>query len=465
METRPGRPKLLLVDREHSFVLLMRQLLSAEGYEVDAVTRGAEAIELLQKKPYQVVLVDVLLTDLDGLAIVKEARGQQPAPVIMVLTAEATLESAVRAIRLGAYDYLMKPLHIEELRLAVERALERYRVDLELISLRQLSEIFSSIRDLKKTYAGLVQKISSLLAAETCAIGLFDRDTGQIASQTTYRAQTPVGVPQFDYTAHELPVHSHLSRTGEPYWTNDAEHDKLLAPIAGAYRLHSLAAVPLVSDFVVVGFIVVANKRGGFSSSDLQLLALVAGQATIAIENARLVGELQQTAVTDPLTELFNLRFFTTRFQVELERSRRLNKSVALLVIDLDHLKRINDSFGHRVGDEVICQVAEVLKKQARTIDLPARWGGEEFLLLLPETNYEHAMAAAERLLALIRQIKVDKVEQVTASIGVAVHPWHAETPEALIRAADHAMYAAKQAGRNRVMGATSLTDEGPVLT
>lgn len=464
MDRRTGRPKLLLVDREHSFVSLMRQLLTAEGYDVDAVTRGSEALSLLERTAYQVVLADVLLPDVEGLSIVKVARQQQPAPVTMVLTESATLESAVRAIRLGAYDYLMKPLHIEELRLAVERALERYRVDLELISLRQLAEVFSSVRDLKKTYAGLVQTISKLLAAESCTIGLFDRDTGHIASETTYRAQTPVGVPQFDYTVHELPVHTHLLRTGEPYWTNDAEHDPLLEPITEAYRLHSLAAVPLVSDYVVVGFIIVANKRGGFSSPDLQLLSLVAGQATIAIENARLVGELQQTAVTDPLTGLFNLRFFTARFHVELERSRRLNKTLALLVIDLDHLKRINDSFGHRVGDEVICQVGEVLKKQARAIDLPARWGGEEFLLLLPETNFEHAMAAAERLLALIRQIKVDKVEQVTASIGVAVHPWHADTPEALIRVADQAMYSAKQAGRNRVVGASAITEEGQVL-
>ena len=461
MDTRTSRPKLLLIDREHSFVSLMRRLLTAEGYDVDAVTSGAEAIELLQSTAYQVVLVDVLLTDVDGLAVVREARRQQPAPVIMILTVEATLDSALRAIRLGAYDYLLKPLHVEELRLAIERALERYRVDLELISLRQLTEVFSSIRDIKKTYAGLAQKICSTLGVETCSIGLFDRTTGQIASQTTYRAHPPEGQPEFIHDVYELPIHIHLFRTGETFWTNDAGNDSLLGPVTAEHAIQSLAAVPLVAEYLVIGFIVVTNKRGGFAPSDLQLLTLVAGQATIAIENARLVSELQQTSVTDPLTGLFNLRYFTSRFHVEIERARRLKKTLALLVIDLDHLKRINDTFGHRIGDEVICEIAEILKKEARAIDLPARWGGEEFLLLLPETDLDHAVSAAERLLSRIRTIKVDAVPEVTASIGVAVQPLHANTPEELIRIADRAMYAAKQAGRNQVVPASAVLEEG----
>lgn len=464
MRERATGPKLLLVDREHSFVSLMRRLLTAEGYEVDAVTRGADAIARLQRGAYQVMLIDILLTDMDGLAVVQEARKQQPSPVTMVLTAEATLDTALRAIRLGAYDYLLKPLHIEELRLAVERALERYRVDLELISLRQLTEVFSTIRDIKKTSAGLTQKICSTLGVETCSIGLYDRNTGLIAAETTYRAHVPAGVSEFDHEIHELPIHIHLFRTGQAFSTSDAPQDSLLGPVAADHGLKCLAAVPLVADYLVIGFIVVTNKRGGFSSADLQLLTLVAGQATIAIENARLVSELQQTSVTDPLTGLFNLRYFTSRFQVELERARRLKKNLALLVIDLDRLKSINDTFGHRVGDEVICEIAEILKKEARAIDLPARWGGEEFLVLLPETDLDHALTAAERLLARIRMIKVAAVPQVTASIGVAVQPLHANTPEGLIRVADRAMYAAKQAGRNRVVPATEAFEEGGVI-
>ncbi len=168
---------------------------------------------------------------------------------------------------------------------------------------------------------------------------------------------------------------------------------------------------------------------------------------------AELVRRLNEAAGKDPLTGLANRRTLADVFDVELERARRSERPMAVLVIDVDRFKRINDRFGHRAGDEVLSGIAQVIERSKRAFDLAARHGGEEFALLAPDCDEHGAYQLAERLReAVERHFATHPYGPVTASIGAAVHPVHGETLDALLAAADEAMYAAKRLGRNRMV-------------
>jgi diguanylate cyclase (GGDEF)-like protein len=170
---------------------------------------------------------------------------------------------------------------------------------------------------------------------------------------------------------------------------------------------------------------------------------------------------LTEVAISDPLTGLHNRRSFEVRLAEEVERTRRSQVPFALLLLDLDHFKQVNDRFGHQAGDQALQAVASVLEQQLRAVDLPARIGGEEFAVLLPDTAGQGALDTAERLRAAIatRPIAHEGATiAVTASIGVACCSAHADTSEGLLRVADLALYQAKRAGRNRTHGAADVT-------
>jgi len=170
---------------------------------------------------------------------------------------------------------------------------------------------------------------------------------------------------------------------------------------------------------------------------------------------------LTEVAISDPLTGLHNRRSFEVRLAEEVERTRRSQVPFALLLLDLDHSKQVNDRFGHQAGDQALQAVASVLEQQLRAVDLPARIGGEEFAVLLPDTAGQGALDTAERLRAAIatRPIAHEGATiAVTASIGVACCSAHADTSEGLLRVADLALYQAKRAGRNRTHGAADVT-------
>lgn len=171
----------------------------------------------------------------------------------------------------------------------------------------------------------------------------------------------------------------------------------------------------------------------------------------MAIENAELHQEKERQAVTDGLTGIANRRSFGETLAREFERAKRYEQPLSLVVIDMDFLKVINDSFGHQIGDEAIRQIGRILKQSSRSIDLAARYGGEEFCLLLPNTEIKMAEQFAERLRRLINDVHIEGPGHISASMGVASYPLHASDPDALFRKADEALYEAKQAGRNLV--------------
>ena len=181
------------------------------------------------------------------------------------------------------------------------------------------------------------------------------------------------------------------------------------------------------------------------------LFGSLADQLSVAIENADLHEEKKLQAVTDALTGIANRRHFNETFAKEFERAKRYDEPLSLIIIDLDFLKTLNDTFGHHVGDEAIKTIGKVLSTSCRSIDLPARYGGEEFCLLLPNTDLEMAEIMAERVRKLIAEVEIKGPGNISASLGVANLPEHAQDPDSLFAAADQALYQAKSGGRNRV--------------
>lgn len=199
------------------------------------------------------------------------------------------------------------------------------------------------------------------------------------------------------------------------------------------------------------GCLVVFSERLEVTQNELNFLTLFANQIELAITIAGLFEEIRKQAVTDPLTGLYNRRYFEENINREAERALRLGQPFSLISLDLDHLKTINDTYGHQYGDVAIKTISNVLKMKARTIDIPARIGGEEFNVLLPGVDSYGAMIAAERIRAAIEATPLEKIGNVTASIGVATFLEHSKDVFDLTELADQAMYRAKINGRNQV--------------
>jgi diguanylate cyclase (GGDEF)-like protein len=230
------------------------------------------------------------------------------------------------------------------------------------------------------------------------------------------------------------------------------------APHTPFADVRSLIVVPLTSHGQLLGAVSLATvgRRNSPDPALLEFLYGLAQQLALGVENARLFEQLAQLASTDDLTELANRRRFTEALRVELARSRRDGSTLALLLIDIDHLKRINDSHGHPAGDAAIRHVAGMLKRARRETDVAARLGGEEFALLLPGTDVVGAVTVAEALRARLAAAPAAGAFTVTVSIGVASSPEDGVEEDELIRAADRRLYAAKAGGRNRVFSLES---------
>jgi diguanylate cyclase (GGDEF)-like protein len=215
----------------------------------------------------------------------------------------------------------------------------------------------------------------------------------------------------------------------------------------------SRLCIPLISFGQTLGVLALdSDKSNAFRDGDQQSLESVADICATAIQNAHYVERVKQLAYLDGLTGIFNRRFFEMRIMEEIERARRYGTGMAVIMADIDEFKRLNDEFGHVLGDEVLRQVSSVFHQQLRKVDVVCRYGGEEFGILLTQVNADQAVVVADKLRKVVAGWQFPGVPRtVTISAGTAVFPDHGTSRDGLVRAADAALYAAKQAGRNKV--------------
>jgi diguanylate cyclase (GGDEF)-like protein len=324
-------------------------------------------------------------------------------------------------------------------------------------SLSRLGQTLSSSLDLDRTLAVVVETAIETLGADRGMLWLFtpERDAlyvkvGRRVGKDVMRLPTGAGVA------------GHVARVGValrlPADADSVPNPSDEEPVA----LHQLA-VPMVGRGRVLGVLTILGDDPDrpFSQDDLDTLRSFAAQASVAMENVMLHQEAQRLSVTDPLTGLWNFRYFQLQADRELESAARFERPLSLLIIDLDHFKTVNDRFGHQVGDDVLVEVARRIQAATRVPDVVARYGGEEFVVLLPGTDAQGAVATAERIRQAVGASKIAITTAqdiapmaVTCSIGVSEHPAHGTTVAGLLRSADAAMYQAKTQGRDRVVAA-----------
>nr|HPH70470.1 sensor domain-containing diguanylate cyclase [Kofleriaceae bacterium] len=235
----------------------------------------------------------------------------------------------------------------------------------------------------------------------------------------------------------------------------------------------SLLVIPLLSADEPIGTLTLfANAEKRFGKDVREMLSVIANQVATSLQNGFLYRKMETMATTDGLTGLTNHRTFQQKFADLLDRADRHGYRVAMLLCDVDHFKKVNDNYGHPVGDEVLRRVAKVLQDVPRKIDVPARYGGEEFAVLLDNVSAEQARAVAERIRIEVSKIVVETEKgplQVTESIGVALFPDDGRDRAVLIERADLALYHAKHTGRNRVVSyqefAATRSNSAPVET
>ena len=300
-----------------------------------------------------------------------------------------------------------------------------------------------------------LEQATHLLGCATCSLMLLDD------ARLHLTIHKHVGLPEGVAETVRIPlgagIAGRVASTGKPILVRDLEKELADAPRnRGHYRTRSLLSVPLVYRGETIGVLNMNNKKDDalFTAGDLNLLTLLANQVAIAIQNARLHTRVQELAVTDGLTGLYNRVYFLNELQGEYRRARLNESALSVVLADIDFFKRVNDTHGHATGDEVLVTVSRLLRQGVRDRDVVARYGGEEFIVLLRGAPLHVAELVAERLRAAIEHAEFRVADlKVTASFGVASISERFADVDELVQAADAELYRAKQNGRNRVCG------------
>ncbi|MDB5098066.1 MAG: diguanylate cyclase with sensor [Cyanobacteria bacterium RYN_339] len=344
-----------------------------------------------------------------------------------------------------------------------EQALAEYNEQLTI--LQQVATRISSQIDLDATLTMITYEMHRVVGYDDCMIFLLDEKTNMLVRQLTNdpaQPRTPLKLPL------EHGVFGEVASEKRTIMKVDLAAESLDVGVLSGFR--SLLAVPVVTEQQVLGVLALLHQEpSAFDPGDERLLSILASQAAVAIKNAQLYRATQQLAVTDGLTKIFNRRYFEEQLTAELARAKRHGHTTSLILLDVDHFKKFNDTHGHLLGDQVLQGVARVLQQSTRETDLVARYGGEEFVVILPETPPAAALEVAERIRRNVKSHpfwgRGQTPLQVTISLGLSSDPSSAIAPKAFIDSSDICLYQAKKQGRDRVCQTVYKQDEPQEIT
>ena len=457
------RPTRIVVVDDNRFTRELARESLAGLAQIECCENAEAALEVLAREPADLVVSDLAMPGLSGLDLLERVRREQPGTDFVLFTANASIESAIGALRMGAVDYLVKPIQPEELALVVERILAR----------RALVDENARLRDALHTAEACRTLVRCLDPGEIYAVAL------DLLLHRTGRAR---GVALFRRTA--IPMSDGMAFRG---FSEEQARDlrRLLAErkpiepeslgeltvLARGAQIDALAeiglspgrllSIPVSGRDSEAGVLWIFEDDRGFEADEIECARLIAAHADLALTNAERYHRAKERAFIDDVTDVYNARFLRQAIGHEIQRAERYGKQLSVLFLDLDRFKLVNDQHGHLVGSQVLRRLSEVLLQCIRQVDTLARYGGDEFTILLVDTGIEEGIIVGERIRRTVADTLFEGSRgspiRLTLSVGVAAYPTHGRDHEVLLDLADKAMYRAKSRGRNCVCSAADL--------
>ena len=450
--------RVLVVDDIAANVRLLEAKLAAEYFEVMTANSGPEALAHIEKQTPDIVLLDVMMPEMDGFEVCRRIRANPRTrflPIVMV-TALSDQTDRVRGLEAGADDFLTKPVNDLAL-FARVRSLVRLKMIMDEWRMREQTsgqfDVFSTEAEpteeehqgakvlLVENFAPAAQRVSGILAA--------DKDIVEVAGNSAEALQQ-ASKGQYDLVITGLQV-------------GEEDGLRLCSNLRSHEETRQVPILLIVDEFemprLVKGLDIGVSDYLMKPIDANELLARVRIQVRRRRYQDRLRANYERSlsmALTDVLTGVYNRRYALRHMEGLMKRVGDTGKALSVLVCDLDRFKSVNDTYGHAAGDEVLKQFAQCCTQSMRNVDMVARFGGEEFVILLPDTDGDNAVKAAERLCRKVANTPMQVAEApdgklaVTVSIGVA-STTQSMSGEELIKLADAALYRAKQGGRNQV--------------
>jgi len=461
--------KILIVDDEFFFRTVLKDALE-NSYEIIEGKNGDEAISLAIAHKPNLIIMDIEMPVKDGISacrVLKDTVDTRKIPIVL-FTSRSKKEDLIVGLKAGADDYITKPINREEVIARVDAHLRTkdYYSELEqedLLLLLELAENISPVRNPMTILRLIVEKMSDIIDVARCSIVSINakKEVFVKASSDLKNNQ------EIELDLSKYPEINKSFETKKAVIINDVKNDPLMASVREhimGLDYNSIVVVPIIKKENVIGtfFLRTASPlKDGITDRIFKLCQLVVNISASALENAILFESMKtaqeffkEMSIRDGLTKLYNHRHFYNRLEEEFSRALRYESPLSLVFLDIDGFKRVNDTYGHSNGDQVLKQIGDFIRGLARESDLPARYGGEEFAVLLPNTTAEAALSVAQRLCTSIREHKFGNMndEHITVSVGVAtVDGGNIQSYDQLVRLADEAMYKAKMQGKDRI--------------
>ena len=449
--------RVLIVDDIPTNVRLLEARLTAEYFEVITAGNGPEALAVCERGETDIILLDVMMPGMDGFEVCRRLKSNpatQHIPVLMV-TALDQPSDRVRGLEVGADDFLTKPVDDVQLMARVK----------SLVRLKTLTDELRA-----RAHTGQQIAIEDAIRA----MDAISTDGGHILVVDT-DPRHGERIRNYLEPAHKADVLADPAETGHRIGAGDYEVVLISMALSGADPLRVSSQVRNTEQGRSLPIILMAEDadrpkvvRGlDLGVNDFIMRPVerheLAARVRTQLRRHRYAVELRESmhntfalAVTDELTGLYNRRYFDRHLGLMLDKAREQERDMAVMLIDMDYFKAVNDTHGHDTGDAVLKEFAQRLRRNIRGVDLACRFGGEEFVVLMPDTDYRQAHGVAERVRMAVaeRTFEAGTVLplQITVSVGVALNETEADTPEMLLKRADIALYRAKREGRNRVV-------------
>jgi diguanylate cyclase (GGDEF)-like protein/PAS domain S-box-containing protein len=445
------RINILLVDDRPENLLALEAIIDRDEYNLIKASSGEEALKQLLKYDFAAILLDVQMPGIDGFGtakIIKAREKTKNVPILFITANNMDSEHVFTGYSIGAIDYILKPFDPIILKAKVDGFVEIYKMN-QLLA-QQAKNLVKKTRELEKAYSDLSNITSELRKSEVLANVISDTslDSMIILNEAgTILKVNPAVEHMFKYEDKVI-VGNHISSL--------FSCEKSLKYINGI--LSSIQFVDTITSHDRLKEVNATRRDGTLFPAEIQIgKRYVEDQNIVACTIRDITKQkqdqemIQYMAYHDSLTELPNRRLFNDQQTVLLNQAKQMNQPLALMYLDMDRFKYINDSLGHIIGDQVLQAISKRLKECVRDGDFVARIGGDEFNLILPSTNRENALELAENILAAFKKpFHIDNYEIfITTCIGISIFPYDGEDTLALMKNADSALYRAKEQGKN----------------